>query len=431
MIRVENHFGKTTLSTPDRDSNLNLPVIGSLEKENWENNGCALVKGTELTIVVSLALEFALITLVKDFERLGKVELEEVNPHLRGRKVKNHLGKNHPQFTRPRFEPRSPRPQQSSFNTTSALANYATEAGKNPKENDEDELRRKKKARETKKEIGGANNRKCASEKNRGARTTDLRIQSLCLGLNNLLFRNRNNEHNRPDTYCIMNMEQYMVSNFLDGTLDMKAHVRSEQDVDIIDEENSADDVNKPDELSRSKSADSHEIFRVLRIIQNKEFPPKTHEILQELRDLSSMAMEHFDEKIAPSLKFRLPCAKFRAQLQLVADSKQNLCEVSPITNDKLNRVIKVFQKHLRDAAVRNKQRDTISAEHEKEIVELKAQMVQLKKVISDMSKGNSWIFAPGFPVVASVPTSLIPFVLPPRKMPSPLHAHSGVPSMD
>nr|CAD7576445.1 unnamed protein product [Timema californicum] len=33
-----------------------------------------------------------------------------------------------PQFTRPRFEPRSPRPQQSSFNTTNALANY-TEAG--------------------------------------------------------------------------------------------------------------------------------------------------------------------------------------------------------------------------------------------------------------------------------------------------------------
>nr|CAD7424844.1 unnamed protein product [Timema monikensis] len=38
--------------------------------------------------------------------------------------------KNHPQFTRPRFEPRSPRPQQSSsLNTTSVLANYATEAG--------------------------------------------------------------------------------------------------------------------------------------------------------------------------------------------------------------------------------------------------------------------------------------------------------------
>nr|CAD7445870.1 unnamed protein product [Timema bartmani] len=26
--KVENHFGKTTLSTPDQDSNLDLPVIG-------------------------------------------------------------------------------------------------------------------------------------------------------------------------------------------------------------------------------------------------------------------------------------------------------------------------------------------------------------------------------------------------------------------
>nr|CAD7401491.1 unnamed protein product [Timema cristinae] len=33
------------------------------------------------------------------------------------------------QFTRPRFEPQSPRPQQFDLNTTSALANYAIEAG--------------------------------------------------------------------------------------------------------------------------------------------------------------------------------------------------------------------------------------------------------------------------------------------------------------
>nr|CAD7576253.1 unnamed protein product [Timema californicum] len=39
--------------------------------------------------------------------------------------------KNHPQFTRPRFEPRSPRPQVE-LNTTSALANYATEAVRSP-----------------------------------------------------------------------------------------------------------------------------------------------------------------------------------------------------------------------------------------------------------------------------------------------------------
>nr|CAD7201797.1 unnamed protein product [Timema douglasi] len=59
---------------------------------------------------------------------IGKVELEEVNPHLRGGESGKSFRKNHPQFTRPRFGPRSPRPQQSSFNTTSALVNYATEA---------------------------------------------------------------------------------------------------------------------------------------------------------------------------------------------------------------------------------------------------------------------------------------------------------------
>ncbi|GLH05270.1 Putative pallbearer [Gryllus bimaculatus] len=45
------------------------------------------------------------------------------------------------------------------------------------------------------------------------------------------------------------------------------------------------------------------EIFRVLKYLRNCRSPPRAHEILQELRDISSMAMEHFDEKIAPGLK--------------------------------------------------------------------------------------------------------------------------------
>nr|CAD7577481.1 unnamed protein product [Timema californicum] len=61
--------------------------------------------------------------------RIGEVELEEVNSHFRGGRVENHLEENHPQFTRPRFEPRYLRPLQSSSKVTSALANYATEAG--------------------------------------------------------------------------------------------------------------------------------------------------------------------------------------------------------------------------------------------------------------------------------------------------------------
>ena len=35
--------------------------------------------------------------------------------------------------------------------------------------------------------------------------------------------------------------------------------------------------------------------------------PPRAHELLQELRDISSMAMEHFDEHIVPRLKPKMP----------------------------------------------------------------------------------------------------------------------------
>ena len=48
------------------------------------------------------------------------------------------------------------------------------------------------------------------------------------------------------------------------------------------------------------------EIYRVLRFIQNNPNPPRVHELLQELRDISSMAMEYFEEKIAPSLKSKM-----------------------------------------------------------------------------------------------------------------------------
>jgi hypothetical protein len=44
------------------------------------------------------------------------------------------------------------------------------------------------------------------------------------------------------------------------------------------------------------------EIYSVLRTLQGEEQPPRAYEILQELRDISSMAMEYFDEKIVPGL---------------------------------------------------------------------------------------------------------------------------------
>ncbi|KAK7827163.1 hypothetical protein U0070_019959 [Myodes glareolus] len=42
------------------------------------------------------------------------------------------------------------------------------------------------------------------------------------------------------------------------------------------------------------------EIYRVLRYVNSTRAPQRAHEVLQELRDISSMAMEYFDEKIFP-----------------------------------------------------------------------------------------------------------------------------------
>nr|CAD7397155.1 unnamed protein product [Timema cristinae] len=59
---------------------------------------------------------------------IGKVELEEVNPHLRGGRVENHLGKTPPVHSTEIRTSISPSSAVELY-TTSALANYASEAG--------------------------------------------------------------------------------------------------------------------------------------------------------------------------------------------------------------------------------------------------------------------------------------------------------------
>ncbi|XP_059062739.1 F-box only protein 28 [Achroia grisella] len=48
------------------------------------------------------------------------------------------------------------------------------------------------------------------------------------------------------------------------------------------------------------------EMRRVLYIVETMKTPPRAHEVLQELRDISSMAIEHFDDKVSPAFRKRL-----------------------------------------------------------------------------------------------------------------------------
>ncbi|CAG2055181.1 unnamed protein product, partial [Timema podura] len=70
------------------------------------------------------------VAMADEAKELGGLNLEEVNPHLRGGRVENHLGKTtpvHPTEIRTSISLSS----AVELNTTSALANYATEAGFN------------------------------------------------------------------------------------------------------------------------------------------------------------------------------------------------------------------------------------------------------------------------------------------------------------
>lgn len=69
------------------------------------------------------------------------------------------------------------------------------------------------------------------------------------------------------------------------------------------------------------------EIYKVLRTIQTSANPPRVHELLQELRDISSMAMEYFEEKVAPTLKMKLTSpANFLAAAVGVNMSRHSQC---------------------------------------------------------------------------------------------------------
>ncbi|XP_062896581.1 F-box only protein 28 [Mobula hypostoma] len=61
------------------------------------------------------------------------------------------------------------------------------------------------------------------------------------------------------------------------------------------------------------------EIYRVLRYVNSTRSPQRAHEVLQELRDISSMAMEYFDEKIVPILKKKLSNSDMSGRLLGVA----------------------------------------------------------------------------------------------------------------
>ncbi|XP_077996576.1 uncharacterized protein LOC144449899 [Glandiceps talaboti] len=100
------------------------------------------------------------------------------------------------------------------------------------------------------------------------------------------------------------------------------------------------------------------EILHLIDYIKKTPKPPRAHELLQELRDISSMAMEYFDEKIVPTLRKKIshtsqfvmksPCTATSSGIPMAATSmvarRQDLMRFQTSVNNLL-----VFKKEFLD----------------------------------------------------------------------------------
>ncbi|KAK6183054.1 hypothetical protein SNE40_010606 [Patella caerulea] len=143
------------------------------------------------------------------------------------------------------------------------------------------------------------------------------------------------------------------------------------------------------------------ELFWILRTLQciDKK-PPRAHEFLQELRDISSMAMEHFDECIVPILKQQLPgpstsfvdealesisTSSSPGQIRWVHSPRPQDAVFPPF--QPLNTMIKTLKKGLRQSKTKISEQRKLIMEQDKKLAELTSRLDRQDTKIADMTQ--------------------------------------------
>ncbi|ESO87650.1 hypothetical protein LOTGIDRAFT_84111, partial [Lottia gigantea] len=143
------------------------------------------------------------------------------------------------------------------------------------------------------------------------------------------------------------------------------------------------------------------ELFNILRSLQFVNIkPPRAHEFLQELRDISSMAMEHFDEAIVPILKQQIPCPSSKLNYNFVFSGPMTSpANPKPLPSPKqdmhsLNRhlqtqktVIKALKKGLSETKTKFTEQRKIIGEQDRKIAELSSKIERQDTKLADMSQ--------------------------------------------
>ncbi|XP_066303336.1 F-box only protein 28-like isoform X1 [Branchiostoma lanceolatum] len=124
------------------------------------------------------------------------------------------------------------------------------------------------------------------------------------------------------------------------------------------------------------------EIYRVLWFINATPAPPRAHELLQELRDISSMAMEYFDDKIAPTLKSKIPMdVSVRMTANIPVASTSGLDQYSQVA--RLAQQVQNLKKDLSTSRTAVQEQRQKGAQQEKQLTSQKQQLATLHKVVT------------------------------------------------
>ncbi|XP_035670775.1 F-box only protein 28-like isoform X2 [Branchiostoma floridae] len=128
------------------------------------------------------------------------------------------------------------------------------------------------------------------------------------------------------------------------------------------------------------------EIYRVLWFINSTPAPPRAHELLQELRDISSMAMEYFDDKIAPSLKSKIPVEmSVRITPNIPVASTSGLDQYSQVA--RLAQQVQGLKKDLVSSRTAVHEQRQKASQQEKLLSSQKQQLATLQKLVSLQKK--------------------------------------------
>ncbi|CAG2208560.1 F-box only protein 28-like [Mytilus galloprovincialis] len=137
------------------------------------------------------------------------------------------------------------------------------------------------------------------------------------------------------------------------------------------------------------------ELLKILKALQRTtkqpttDQPPRAHEFLQELRDISSMAMEHFEEKIAPTLKTRLPALPLPYPFNDSCSSPDTSGQSSPVISLTTPSAVRgpPIRHELSRLTGQFRSQSLVLTQYKREITDMKNRWLETRKKTLDQEK--------------------------------------------